>query len=253
MTPTPTHFVRFARLMLIVLFLGFVAPGCRCRDQGPPTEWFVVATEGLSIREKPGEQGRLLGTAPFGASVRFLSQTEERDANGVRWLEVQHGQTRGWASGDHLNTQRLDLDRIKRRDFKGLVLFNAPTSLESQGGQMVGNAGGKEYGLSHYRHAGAEVVFLERKLRYIGDRVEWLVADVLVLDPAPHAVILEAGGNCTDSSGAVSLVGVPLRSGKREGTAMVHALERAWRIDLAGERLTPISVAGISCRSPAGD
>lgn len=233
-----------------------LAPACRDRA-GAPNQWHVVAVGGLALRQTPGENGRVISTLPYGASVKLLGETKERDANGVRWLEVAHGDLRGWASGDLLNTAPVDQARIAAREFKGLILFSPPSNLHHQGGHLLGSVNGKEYGVSHYRHINADVLLLEQKLRYVGDRVEWKVVDALVIDPAPKTLVGFSGdmvGSCRDAAGtAISMIGEPAPGGNRNGGVLEQSVIRAWRIDESKERFHPLAPAGLLCSTPVGD
>ena len=235
-------------------FLLALLVGAACRsEKAAPTDWYVVAVEGLALREHPRASARTIAQLPYGTRVKFLDQAPQRDEDGVLWLEVERKSERGWASGDLLNTTPVDLARIDRRDLKGLVLFSAPSNLKLQGGQLLGTANGKEYGLSHYRHKGADLFLLERKLRYVGDRVEWMVVDALVLDPAPRYLVpYGSPDGCRDNQGKpLQIVGNSASAGVTRGDQVEQRLVRAWRVEEGSERFVPISPEGLVCRVPA--
>lgn len=243
-----------ARLVLLLLVVAVALPPhlmCK-RSRTVSNDWFVVADAGLHIREAPHAAAKSLGLLPYGARVLYLGQSTERDDQGIRWLEVEHKGLKGWASGDALNTAAIDPERLQKRDFKGLVLYTAPSSMQLQGGQLLGSHEGTEYGFSHYKHRGADVFLLERKLRYVADRVEWSVVDALVLDPgASHLLDYGQGDNCRDADGrSLHLFGETTSAGSspaRDGAALT--LVRGWQVDLASRKFKAVDVKGVTCAS----
>ena len=66
----------------------------------------VTAVSGLSIRNQPSRNGRLLTTAPYSAKLTIISQeVTEDNINGKKgyWYKVQYQGTTGFAWGNFLD------------------------------------------------------------------------------------------------------------------------------------------------------
>ena len=69
------------------------------------TRWAVVDVDGLRLREKPDQTGRILLSLTEGARVEILARTAdatEIDGQTDYWYQVNHNGLRGWTFGAFL-------------------------------------------------------------------------------------------------------------------------------------------------------
>lgn len=117
----------------------------------------MIAVGGLQMRANPRRDAASVALLPYGSKLSGSGPTGVRDDDGLQWFEVAFQGKSGWVAGDYINTQPVDLKRIAQRDFRGLVLYNAPSSMQHQGGELLS---GTAYGLSTYEVGGAAVALL---------------------------------------------------------------------------------------------
>ncbi len=101
--------------LLLSLTLGLGACGSPKIEPAlvlPPTpvlamsiRWAVVDVDGLRLREKPDQTGRILLSLTEGARVEILARTPdamEIDGQTDYWYQVNHNGLRGWTFGAFL-------------------------------------------------------------------------------------------------------------------------------------------------------
>ena len=104
-----------AAALLLSLILGLGACGSPKIEPAlvlPPTpvlamsiRWAVVDVDGLRLREKPDQTGRILLSLAEGARVEILARTPdamEIDGRTDYWYQVNHNGLRGWTFGAFL-------------------------------------------------------------------------------------------------------------------------------------------------------
>ncbi len=101
--------------LVIALPLGLAACGAPKIEPAlvlPPTpvlamsiRWAVVAVDGLRLRDRPDQTGRILLSLTEGSRVEVLARTPdamEIDGQTDYWYQVNHNGLRGWTFGAFL-------------------------------------------------------------------------------------------------------------------------------------------------------